>query len=441
MLLLGLFLRAKIKFLQNMMVPASLTGGFIGFALVSMGWLTYPGPAGEWITIKSGDFLPFIFHAFNISFISLCLTRSVNPVPTSKIFKGGMWLSLNWSISLTLQALVGAATVWVYNLVTRSDVNIFLGYLVTHGFTQGPGQAFAMGAAWSKGFNIPDAVNLGLIWATMGYIAAVVVGVPMARAAVKKGLNENKRAKLDDEFLTGLLKQDTKVVGGYETTHSSNVDTLAYHLALVGVVYLITYIEITITSRFIKHMLFSYPLFFFHGLCWAVVVRKVCEGLGIGRLMDPGIQKRITGLSVDYLLVSSIMGISFVVLTKYLGVVIAVSITVSAATYFMVQFFRKRLSELAAERAIAIYGCNTGSTANGLLLLRIMDPDFSTSVGMELAFFNVAILFTTLPILAIMAPELPGYSQPVIVGAYVLYTILCVVAVKLLGMWSKPQKP
>ncbi len=78
MLLLGVLLRAKIKFLQNAMIPASLIGGVIGFILVSLGWVKYFSPDFSWVTITAADFLPFTFHAFNISFISLCLTRSDN---------------------------------------------------------------------------------------------------------------------------------------------------------------------------------------------------------------------------------------------------------------------------------------------------------------------------------------------------------------------------
>ena len=439
MLLLGVLLRAKIRFLQTTMVPASLIGGVLGFILISLGWLRYEGPDGSWLVMNPQDFLPFTFHAFNISFISLCLTRSENTGPRSSVLKGGLWLSMMWSASLTVQALVGAGTVVVYNLVTGGDVNTFLGYLVTHGFTQGPGQGFALGKAWAQGFNIPDAPTMGLIWATAGFFFAYVVGVPMARNFVKKGQNANQRSSVNEEFLTGILNKDTHIEAGRETTHSSTVETLAFHLAIIGLIYVISYAEITIMRKFVKHLFFSYPLFFFHGLVWALVIRKIMDKLGIGYLTDPGIQKRITGLSVDYLLVASIMGISFIVLTKYIGVILTVCVTVTLVTYLMIRFFRTRLSELGPERAVAAFGCCLGSTASGLLLLRILDADYSTGVGLELAFFNAAILFTTFPILIIMVPQLPSYSPVTIVAAYAVYTLVCFVALWFLGPWKKRQ--
>ena len=343
-----------------------------------------------------------------------------------------------WTASLTLQALVGAGTVWLYNLGAQSKVNVFLGYLVTHGFTQGPGQGIAMGTVWSK-FGVEDAVSMGLIWATFGFLAAFTVGVPIARGFVKKGMNANRRSKINNEFLKGFLDKDTVVSAGRETTHSSNIDTLAYHLAIIGLVYVVTYFEITFVMKVTTYPLFSYPLFFFHGLLFATLTRMIMDKIGIGHLTDPGIQKRITGLSVDFLLVSSIMGISFQILTKYIVVIIMVTISVTLVTYIMIRFFGRRLKELGPERALTSFGCCTGSAASGLLLLRILDPDYSTTVALELAFFNVAIGFTTIPILAIMVPNLPNFSQLTIFIAYVLNIIGCFAVIKLLGLWNKPQ--
>ena len=86
MLLIGTLLRAKVKLFQDYLVPASIIGGLIGFAIVSTGWLKI----GEW-QITSSSFNWFLFHAFNISYISLLLTRPRgNQENTSKeVVRGG----------------------------------------------------------------------------------------------------------------------------------------------------------------------------------------------------------------------------------------------------------------------------------------------------------------------------------------------------------------
>ena len=65
MLLAGTVLRAKVPLLRRALVPASLVGGILGFALVS---------AGLSFGYESRDFTVFTFHFFTLSFMSLCLT-------------------------------------------------------------------------------------------------------------------------------------------------------------------------------------------------------------------------------------------------------------------------------------------------------------------------------------------------------------------------------
>lgn len=91
MLLIGTWLRARIKLFQDYLVPASIIGGLIGFALVSTGWLKF----GDW-QITSKSFNWFLFHAFNISYISLLLTRprESNANVSRTVVRGGMWQTL-----------------------------------------------------------------------------------------------------------------------------------------------------------------------------------------------------------------------------------------------------------------------------------------------------------------------------------------------------------
>ena len=57
-------------------------------------------------------------------------------------------------------------------------------------------------------------------------------------------------------------------------------------------------------------------------------------------------------------------------------------------------------------------------------------------MGLELAFFNVAIIFTTMPIL-ILAFGLPGMGHGTIIGIYAAYSLICMAAMWFLGPWKK----
>ena len=47
---------------------------------------------------------------------------------------------------------------------------------------------------------IKHAVNFGLIYASVGFIIAFVVGIPIAKWALRKKFNENNEVSLSQEF-------------------------------------------------------------------------------------------------------------------------------------------------------------------------------------------------------------------------------------------------
>ena len=435
--LAGVALRAWLPFLQASLLPASLIGGLIGFALLSTGM------AGN---LASADFVPFAFHFFTLSFMSLVLTgRGGGAAPPAEgpqrpqlallpqprvrpgMPAGGLWLGVGWTMSLALQALVGLAVILVYNAVTGGELSRYLGLIATHGFTQGPGQALALGSIWQESFAVEHAVSFGLIYASLGFIISFAVGVPAARFAIARGLNANLSARLTKEFLRGLHDRAARPEAGRQVTHSANVDSLVYHLGILGCAYLLTDLYLTSAHALIGDAsllgipvghLFSHNLFFVHGLVVCLIIRGLMDAAGFGHLIDDETQKRITGSSVDLMMAASIMAVEFSLLSEYLAPIALVSLAVAVVTGALCFGFARWLSSYPPERAITLFGCCTGSTGSGLLLLRIMDPDLSTPVARELAFFNIAIIFLSMHILMVMAPVLPSYSMLTICAIY-----------------------
>lgn len=418
MILVGTVLRARVPWFQFALIPASLLGGLIGFVLVSSGYA---------FGYSSQDFVPFAFHFFTLSFMSLVLTGKEASADDKSIQPGGLWLSIGWTMSLVLQALVGLSVLLTYNLVTGGDLSQYLGILVTHGFTQGPGQAMAMGSIWETQFGVGNAINFGLIYASLGFVISFLVGVPAARYAIRNGLNQNTKARLSEEFLSGVHRESTRPVAGRQVTHSANVDSLVFHLSILGVAYLVTNEYLVFMQAGLDgatflglpmDLLFSHNLFFIHGLLVCLILRGVINKLGYGHCIDNGTQKRITGSSVDLMMVGTVMSIQFALLADYFVPILAVCLAAAAATALLCFLFGRMLNTLPIERAITLFGCCTGSTGSGLLLLRILDPDLSTPVARELAYFNVAIIFVSLHVLMFMAPILPSIGLGVVCGVY-----------------------
>lgn len=429
LLVFGTLIRANVRFFQVNLVPASLIGGTLGFGLIALDWA---------MGFKAADFTAFAFHFFTLSFMSLVLTSRAQPIAGQQpVALGGLWLSLIWVICLVLQALVGLAAISAYNTIASEPLSGFLGLIATHGFTQGPGQALALGDLWTTAYNIQHAVDFGLIYASLGFVAAFAVGVPMARWILKKNLHSGRGGSLDQDFERGLYSGDAAPASGKLITHSANVDSFAFHIGLLGCAYLITDQYLKLVHPFVAgthfENIFSYNLFFFHGLMICVGLRALLDRFNLGQFVDDETQKRITGSSVDLMVTASLLSINFALLTQFWQPILLVASLVTLVTAALCFTAGLRLKTLGAERGLTIFGCCCGSTGSGILLLRILDPNLASSVAKELAFFNIAILFLSFHILAIMAPILPSIPVIWIILIYLATAGFGLILVQLLG--------
>ena len=429
LLVFGTLIRANVRFFQINLVPASLIGGTLGFGLIALDWA---------MGFKAADFTAFAFHFFTLSFMSLVLTSRAQPIAGQQpVALGGLWLSLIWVICLVLQALVGLAAISAYNTIASEPLSGFLGLIATHGFTQGPGQALALGDLWTTAYNIQHAVDFGLIYASLGFVAAFAVGVPMARWILKKNLHSGRGGSLDQDFERGLYSGDAAPASGKLITHSANVDSFAFHIGLLGCAYLITDQYLKLVHPFVAgthfENIFSYNLFCFHGVMICVGLRALLDRFSLGQFVDDETQKRITGSSVDLMVTASLLSINFALLTQFWQPILLVASLVTLVTAALCFTAGLRLKTLGAERGLTIFGCCCGSTGSGILLLRILDPNLASSVAKELAFFNIAILFLSFHILAIMAPILPSIPVIWIILIYLATAGFGLILVQLLG--------
>ena len=118
------------------------------------------------------------------------------------------------------------------------------------------------------------------------------------------------------------------------------------------------------------------------------------------------------------MVVATLMAVEVALLAEFLVPIVLVCVFITLATAILCFGFGRLLGQYGIERAITSYGCCCGSTGSGIVLLRILDPDLSTPIARELAFFNVAIIAISFHILGFMAPYLPAFSLNQITLAY-----------------------
>jgi len=382
MLLTGVLLRAWIPFFQKLLFPASLIGGLLGLVLLNFNLISL-----DIETIKA-----FAYHFFNISFISVGLTpaevHNQKQSKEKKIVKGSLWMALVQAVTFPMQAILGSVIVLFFIMGGKTIFKTF-GFLLPLAFNEGPGQALSFGRVWeTAGF--ADASTIGLTFATLGFFFAFFIGVPLANRGLKK--EKFKTRPMPPFLLKGILpKGESSKSAGSLTTHSASLDSLAFHIAQIGLVYLITYFLVSFLAGCLPADISSsiWGFFFLFGLVVAILIRILIQASPFGHLLNHPLQRRITGFSIDYLIVATGCGIELVVVGKHLAPLILIAVLGGILTTLVVLWLGSKLQDYRLERTVSIYGVVTGTVSSALMLLRIVDPELKTPVAREVGFMSL----------------------------------------------------
>ena len=198
MMLIGTFLRAKVGFLQKLLVPASIIAGVLGLAFVNLCDAFHID-----IGATSGDFSSIVNQLFVVSFISITLmghSEEDSSGGTKSMLKGALAIGLIWCMLFTLTPLVAALISMVCENTFQFDP--IYGMLIPFGFCMGPGQSVTYGTI-IEGYGWNDAVMAALTFASLGLLAAYLVGIPAAKRAIRRGLAKHSDKIDEEEILRG----------------------------------------------------------------------------------------------------------------------------------------------------------------------------------------------------------------------------------------------
>lgn len=415
LLLISIFLRKHIKLFKKTLMPASIIAGVLGFILMNIGV----------IPIEQKVFEELAFHIMNLSFMSITLasTRKEEENQSKKAFKGGLWLALMWSGLYSLQAFCGGVIGELFQ-AAGFDFSGFLGSLNASGFAQGPGQALAIGRTWES-FQIADAAQIGCFYAAVGYLSATLVGVPICNALRKKQIITNCAGEYEKEMEYGVYIERGKIMG-YQTSHRCNLDTLTTHIAILMGTYLLTYLVVKALCSVIPDKSTAdnlYNMMFIWGIFAANIVRVFMRKTRCDYLIDRELQTSITNFMTDTLIVACMMSISVQMIARYMIPIFFVCVVVVTLTAIVGFTLAARSGKYYAERFMALFGFATGTAVTGMLLLRMADSEYKTSVAEEIVWWNILQMLTAIVMgIAVTGPVIGFWTW---MGINVLAMILC----------------
>ena len=408
-MLLANILRRKLRFLRQTLIPSSVLGGFLA---LGAGWL-YRRLTGEPL-FPVATLEALTYHGLGLGFVAMALRRSESSrgreqrravFATSTVTVGSYLLQgmLGLLITLTLHRLIGSYAA--------------AGVLLPMGYGQGPGQAYNWGSIYQNYTAYPAFANgasFGLTVAAMGFVSASVGGVLFLNRLRKSG---DPRVAENAEEIENLSAEDITAKG--EIPLSESMDKLTVQLALCFVCYGAAYAGmqgITVLLDALGGFAVNTvkPLIWGFNFLTGTATAILCKAL-LGLLRRRGVMhreytnnfllSRISGVMFDLMVTASIAAIDLSAFRyrEFWLPLVLLCVVGAVATYVYNRWICRRLFPGYAEEAfLSLYGMLTGTASTGVILLREIDPLFSTPASHNLVFQNLWSIVLGAPMLLLL---------------------------------------
>ncbi len=386
----GHVLRSQIKLFQKLYLPSCVIGGLFGLLVIQVlsagsGSCVICESTSSWLDDITAPWqkLP----SFLINIVFACLFLGVKLPKFSEIWKRSAPQVVYGQIVAWGQYVVGLG-LWIFVLgwIFTDLPGMFAGILPV-GFEGGHGTAAGMGPVFAQ-YGWPEGQDLAMTSATFGIMSAIVVGTILVNWAVRKGyaVRHKELAEQIEDDSIAIIPIDQRPIAGRLTVNSDVIEAFSLHLVAVGLAVGIgiliknglLLVEANIPYLADKKLLSSFPLF---PLCMigGLVIQFIELKFDKHHLIDLGLIRRIQNCSLDFLVIAAIAMIQIAAVKAALvPLLILVAAGIGWNVFCVTALARRILPDAWFERAIAEMGQSMGVTATGLLLLRMVDPDYDT---------------------------------------------------------------
>jgi glutamate:Na+ symporter, ESS family len=464
LLTIGLFLvaakwlRARIPLFRRLFLPASVIGGTL--ALLSgpqvLGRLVDAVGGPAWLeagllpdaVMAVWDELPVLL--ISVVFAALFIGKRI-PGIRSIWEVAGPQVALGQSIAWG-QYVIGI-TLGLLVLSPVFGMDPIAGALIEIGFEGGHGTAAGLSDTFEE-FGFTEGTDLALGLATVGLLAGVLIGTVIVNWGVRTGrieldssgdpVDAARESTTDD--LDDLDDREPEPTDA--TTRST--DPLSIHLGFVAVAIGIGWLILQALEAVEVatwggddglELLVHLPLFPM-AMLGGVLLQLLLDRTGRADLVDRRLINRISGASLDLIIVAALGRLSLEAIGGNLGafLVLAIAGIVWNVGAFLL-LAPRIVPEYAYERGLGDFGQSMGMTVTGLLLMRIADPP-NRSGGLE-AFGYKQLLFE--PVVGgglFTAASVPLIAQvgpvPVLVGTALLLVFWVVLGTRRFGPQEAP---
>ena len=427
LLLLGMALRQRLRWLRTLGIPEALIAGLLGLLIGPFGpWSIFPEEIYRIWSQTPGVLISLVFATLflgqQLPSPRVIWNRAAGQTAFGMVLGFGQYLVGALLVLAVLQPLFGT--------------DPLMAALIEVGFEGGHGTAAGMGPTFTE-LGLPSGETLGLAMATVGVLTAVLLGstlVVIGRS--RRWLSQEKSEAVASPRLPTMEKDpmsaDERLALGAaagtvesEQAESMTIDALTVNVAFaggaVGLGILLkeglTQLGEVTGGEGTARLLAAIPVFPL-AMVGGLIVQVLLQRSRQTRLVSPVAQASIGSLAMDLLITAAMASLNLPLLEENwlpFALLAAVGLTWNICAFLWLA--PRIFSDHWFERGIADFGQGTGVTATGLLLLRMADP-FGRSRAMEAFSFKQLLfepflgggLVTALSPLLIVSWGLPRFS-------------------------------
>ncbi|OBF10906.1 sodium/glutamate symporter [Mycobacterium sp. ACS4331] len=430
-LLVSWLVRAKVRALNALFIPASVVAGFLVLLLGPqvLGELTGTDGLFPQQVVDIWRVIPGLM--INVVFAAIMIGKTL-PKPGELWEAAAPHALLGSFLSFGQFALGGLAVLLVltpvFGLAPEAGSLLELSFAGGHGTIAGMGQLLTDAGA-------PELVDVGLGLATISMVTGVVVGSALVRWAVrspKVSVRRNEPLRRDERYDVDdihVAPSDTRP----QAETGLHPATVAF--ALIGVAIMVSVAMLwgarAVVRAFGSDVLDTFPLFPV-AVVGGFLVQWVVVRTGCAHLVDKRAVAGISSIALDILLVCAIGTMSLATIGSNVpAIVIFTVIGVGWSVVTLLWVGRRFHREDWFEHAIADFGQSQGNVATGFVLADMVDPRRQTTTadayGYKQLLYEPLLgggLLTALSVPLITAIGLPWF------------TAASAVAVILTGVWG-----
>ncbi len=425
-LLLANVLKKSVGFLKKSLMPTSVLAGIILF-LVANGYNLITGELLFENQVFGGrgyDYMEMIaYHMLALGFIAQSLQSSDKKMDKQRgkeIFNSGVTTVATY----LLQGMVGLGITLIASLII-TDFFSAAGILLPFGYGQGTGQALNYGNIYQNDYGFVGGRNFGLAIAALGFLSASIGGV------VHLSILKRKNPALMENIRNRKTSQNVVVHG--DDDKDGSLGKLTVQIVLCVLAYLITYLIMlgvgTLISSF-KSVIYGFNFLF--GVISAMLIKSVINFFKKKNVIKQEVTNNyllsnVGNFCFDVMIVAGIGVIRLDIIGQYWHVLLILGVVGLFVTYFYNKFVAKKLfPNYAEEQFLAMYGMLTGTASTGVVLLREIDPDFSTPATNNLVYQTLPAIVFGFPmmLLATKAPDYPIQVLIILVSYFIVMNLI-----------------